>query len=233
MVNERKQIVESKLEKYSVAENIYEILDKLSFKESSSQLQDWKLFTRKNENNEFASVYKNKEFLIKGPYSNIDIPKKDLENITKYIFNERWISKKIRKGDLIIPAMSAFPIAGVWTSAYDIFNENFDLLKSINKYLKFLDPIPENAVAILLVCGILGGSIVAGNATLAAKSLLNKYYGSKLSKEAENYDYGINAEMNLEKEFTFEIIKSGELKKQDFLKPQRYELLFSLQKLLG
>ena len=94
-----------------------------------------------------------------------------------------------------------------------------------NEYLKSINhSTPENAAEILLIFGVMGGIVAAVYGTLTANTLLNRYYGSKLSGEAENYNYGRTAEDRLREEFIFERIKSGELKKQDFLKLRGYEL---------
>lgn len=209
-MTKRHEIVEYQLQKYPVAEDIDEILDRLSFRGlSSSQVPDWKLFTRRNGSNEFAAVYGNREFFVKGPYSSIELPQRDLENITRYVFNENWVSRKIR-GRTMMPMMAVL-LAGLGVSAYDFLNKDIDVLNT-------------HEAMLLFVSGIVGGAIVAGAGVIAANSILNRYYGSKLSREAESYSYGKTAEDRLREEFIFERIKSGELGKQDFLKLRGYEL---------
>jgi hypothetical protein len=121
--------------------------------------------------------------------------------------------------------MMAFLLAGIGIFTYDILNEEVDIFKSVNEYLKSIDPsIQENAAAMLIIFGVIGGTIAVGEGVIAAHNILNRYYGSKLSREAENYNYGRTGEDRLREEFIFERIKSGELPKQDFLKLRGYEL---------
>jgi hypothetical protein len=66
----RHEIVAYQLQKYPVAEDMEQILDRLSFREfSSSQVPDWKMFTRRNGHTDFAAVYGNREFFVEGQYS--------------------------------------------------------------------------------------------------------------------------------------------------------------------
>lgn len=220
----RHEIVACQLQKYPVAEDMGEILDRLSFRElSSSQVPDWKMFTRRNGNNEFAAIYGDKEFFVEGPYSSIEVPQRDLENVTRYVFNEGWISKKIREKSMI-PVM-AFPVAGIAAATYDLLDRDVDFFRSFNDYLKSIDPsTPEYTVAAMLcVFGVLGGMFATEMGMATAKNLLNRYYGSKLSREAENYNYGYTGEDRLREEFIFERVKSGEMKKPEFLKLRGYE----------
>jgi len=223
-MTKRHEIVAYQLQKYPVAEDMDKILDRLSFRElSSSQVPDWKMFTRRNGSNDFAAIYANKEFFVEGQCSSIEVPQRDLENITQYVFNEGWISRKIR-GRTMMPMM-AVPFAGLAIITYDLFNKNVNILKSVDDYLKSINPsTPENTAAILFVFGSIGVMIAVGTGVLTASNLLNKYYGSKLSREAENYNYGRNGENRLRKEFIFEGIKSGEIKKPDILKLHGYKL---------
>jgi hypothetical protein len=216
----RRYIVKHNLNRYDVAKNIPQILDELSFREVSTQLDAWKLFDRRGRPNEFAGIYEgkkgNKEFLVEGPYSNLDIPKRDLETIDKRVFREGYISRTMRKG-FFIPAFTVpFGIV-VGVTTYDMITKG-QIFEGFDKYMKALLPNIEEPglkAAVLLVFG----SIVAGGlCNSAAGEILNKYYGSKLSKEAENYLYGEDAEKMLEADFIFENIKSGKLKKEDFLK---------------
>ncbi len=213
----RHKIVASQLKKYSVAEDIDEILDRLSFREfSPSQVPGWKMFTRKSEGDDFAAIYGEREFLVEGPYSSIEVPQRDLENITKYVFNESWVSRKIR--DRTPAPALAVPFAVMTITVYDMLNKNIDILEGINTCIKSVYPSArESDVALLFLGGVLGGMLAAGTAVAAAESILNRYYGSKLSKEAENYNYGITAEIRLRSEYIFEKIRSGEIGKNYFL----------------
>lgn len=215
MIKKRHQIVEHDLMKYPVAEDVYAILDRLSYKEFSSQLLDWELFTRRNGSNEFVAIYGNREFLVEGPYSTIDVPQRDLENITQYVFNENWISRKIRRskdtssfmvrvGSMLIP-----PFA-LGILSYGLSNKSVEVFESM-----------DLSTSLLIM---VGGMMVVGIGFVVAENLLNRYYGSKLSRDAENYNYGRTAEDRLRQEFIFERIKSGKLGKQDFLKLRGYEV---------
>ena len=75
-------------------------------------------------------------------------------------------------------------------------------------------------IAMMLVAGM--AATVFG--MVGAETLLNRYYGSKLSMESEDYNYGKDAEKRLRKEFIFERIKSGELRKEDFLELRGQEI---------
>ena len=190
----RHEIVADKLQKYPVAKDVSTILDKLSFRAwLPSPVPGWGLFTRRNESNqsnEFAAIYGNREFLVAGWYSSIEVPQRDLENMTNYVFNEGWLSRDIRKRTTA-PAMMVISGPVAVALAYAI------------------DPTsPPGGLGALLMGG---GVVGVGGVAIAARQLLNRYYGSKLSGEAETYNYGKTAEQILRAGYNFERI-------QDYLK---------------
>ena len=186
-----------------VPEEINEILGRLSFKPASSfsQIYNWELFTRKRENNEFAAIYENrknadKRFLVEGAYSDINVPKKNLKIISDYF--SRGLLKRIAKSE------GGLTIGGVALGSAIAFY--YVTGKSDPAALK---------IAVLMIPS---GAIFGGVTSKVLESLINRYYGSKLSKEAENYNYGELAVRKLREESIFEKVKSGELTRQDFLK---------------
>ena len=130
---------------------------------------------------------------MKGPYSTISVPQRDLENITRYVFNEGWVSRQIRRKNLIPGGIFAFSLVGLGIGVYDILNEDFDLFRYIN-------PSSPLDGGLELFVGIFAATAVAISSTHVLPILLNKYYGSKLSPEAENYDYGRIAENRIRQE---------------------------------
>ncbi len=220
----RDKIVANQLKKYSVREDIEDILARLSFGESPSlHAPNWKVFTRKSEemnaytNNEFAAIYGNREFLVEGDYTSTETVQNDLECITKNIFNENWLSREIIRGDWSIMSIFAIPVATLAIGTYDILLNNANILKSIDEYVKRIDPSVIQGsfilLPILVLCEIITGAI----GVLAGRNLLNSHYGSRLSKQAEQYLYGEDAEARLYDELNFERISSGELRKQEYL----------------
>jgi len=188
------------LNEESIEEDIYEILDRLSFREfSSSQVPDWEIFTRENPR-EFTGIYedkkhKDKRFLVEGAYSNIEIPQKELEHISNYL-NRSRLKKIVETREFSI--FSGLVFGGISGLYYTTGNQDPTAL-----YFGTL-MIPE-------------GAFLGGFSSTLSERILNRYRGSKLSKEAETYNYGESAERKLKEEYTFEKIKSGELTKQDFL----------------
>jgi len=202
LVEKISEINDEELFNYKVAEDIDEILDGLSFRGFLSQLSDWKLFTKRNGNNEFAAIYKNREYLVYGPYSRIEVPQRDLESITKYIFNENGISKILRNNLSENMVCISSGILCLTTGACAL----------IRLSDKISDPLGWGLVAITAGIGVVG----AGSLPII-KSLINKQYASRLSEEAVNYNYGQTAEELLRKSLLYEKIKSGKLEKKKFL----------------
>ena len=215
----RRYIVKHNLNRYDVAENIPEILDSLSFREVSTQLDRWKLFDRKGQTNEFASIYvpgdKGEGFLIEGPYANLDVPKRDLEAIDKRVFSEGYISRMMRKGAFL--PLFTIPLGVVGVTTYDLITKGH-IFEDFEKYMNTMLPNVQNPAMKTALIVTFGGMVAGGICNSVAGEILNKYYGSKLSKEAENYLYGEDAEKRLEGEFVFEKVKSGSLKKGDFIR---------------
>jgi hypothetical protein len=196
----RKDQIFNHLNEKNIDKEIYGVLERLSFREFSSlQVPDWEIFTRENPR-EFTGIYedkkhKDKRFLVESAYSNIEIPKKDLEHISNY-FNRNWLKKIVE------------------TEEFSFFSGlTFGCISGLYYVTGNQDPTA-------LLCGIpmvLGGALLGGLSSTLSERISNRYRGSKLSKEAETYNYGESAERKLKEEYTFEKIKSGELTKQDFL----------------
>ncbi|MDI6721344.1 MAG: hypothetical protein QMD85_03070 [Candidatus Aenigmarchaeota archaeon] len=222
-MTKRRHIVANDLVKYPVADDINEMLDRLDFKEMQSQVPDWKLFTRRDEDNEFAAIYRNREFLVDGLYSTIDVPQRDMESIGRYIFNERWISRKIRNGSLLPLAVLGVPFSWFGILIYDIKND-VKILDRLENYARSIYPALNGNEHLMYPVILAAGMGASMGGVFAASNLLNRYYSSKLSEEAEGYLYGKAAEGRLRREFIFEKIKSGEMKKEDFMRLTRYEI---------
>ncbi|MGD9275952.1 MAG: hypothetical protein PVJ67_02155 [Candidatus Pacearchaeota archaeon] len=220
----RNYIVANQLRKYPVSNDVDELLDTLSFKKfSSSQVPDWELFTRTDRDNfDFAAIYGDKEFFVHGDFSSIETPQRDLENISR-IFNENWASRKIR-GRTIAPIFAPL-LGGLGVVSYDVYNENIDILGGITDFLGNIFPsISRDEAGLSAGLGILGLALLGEIGGLVANNLLNRHYGSRLSKEAEEYNYGGDGENRLRTELVFNKIKSGEMNSLDFLKLQGYKL---------
>ncbi len=227
MGSKKKEIVEKYLSrqylnKNPVAGNIEDILCKLHFTRNPQIGHPWDLFHKWSSNSDkFAVIYKDKKFLMKGDYPGFDVLKEDLYNIEN-IFNENWVPRKIREkspGSLGLALSPGFLylvfLGGV--SAYDMSTKSKTIDKAV-EYLSTLTLIDGNS---LIGPTVVGGALVLGFGgvlgVISAASLINKYYASKLSDEAESYDYGKEAENLLGRELLFEKAKSGEITKQAFL----------------
>jgi len=196
-----------------------EILDFLNFGEVSTQLDSWKLFDRKGQTNEFAGIYvpndKRDGFLVEGPYANLDVPRKDLEGMGK-VLNEGKVSKFFRKmdGAQVTTGIILGPASWMLDRLY---NEG-SIAKAICTYFG-MNSTPnfdgEAAVAVMSVSAGLFGTCILGS---IGGEIFNRYYSLKLSKDAESYFYGKDAEKRLKGEFVFEKVKSGALKKEDFIR---------------
>ncbi|MCK5283389.1 MAG: hypothetical protein KAK00_08335 [Nanoarchaeota archaeon] len=195
----RHKIVGDHLKKYQVTENIGDLLDRLSFQQRATQLPDWKLHTKTNGDKEFVGIYNCNEFLVHGRYSKIEIPQRDLETMTKYRLEENWISKEIRDRSMRFPLYLCVGALGIVA----------------------LKPEVSELVAVTLAAGIL---IVYPVGVGISGAILNRYAGSKLSKEAEQYNYGRRAEERLRLENTFNRILANEIGKKNFLKLNGYEI---------
>lgn len=188
---------------YSVMEDIDGILNDLSFSEYAT-VKNWRILTRRGVN-EFAAVYGNNEFLVEGPYSGIEFPLRDLEAIERYIFNEGWLSKLFRKHGEIFPIAYLCTLTGL--GLYDILEKDNEIAKKIEDYFKAIDP---EGYQYLIMRYLIIGFFLTLIFALATMRILNLHYGSKLSKEAEKYDYGLEAESVLRKKDIFRRIKLGE-----------------------
>ena len=214
----RHKIVEEKLVKYNVSEKIPERLKKLSFKETPSHLSDWQLFTRKAETtdsrDDFAAIYGDNEFLVEGRYSSIETPERDLETISK-VFNEGRVSRLVRERGIafeigvplgVLTLMGGYLLNDVLSDSWKVFNylESIGVSSDEGIFMSLLGIMIGVPASVCMGINVVGG-------------LLNRHYGSRLSKQAENYNYGERAESKLATEYVFDSIKSGQLSVRDFL----------------
>ncbi len=222
MGNKKKEIVEKYLSRHyldqnPVADNIEDILCKLNFKNHSLSVPlGWGLFYKETSSfDKFAAIYKDKKVLVKGDYPGFDVLNKDLSHIEN-IFNENWVSRKIReksKGLMFAPFALYMVCLGV--AGYDRYIDSTVVHKAAD-YLITLTKMDTYPQASGITAGItlgVGGSIFVD----VAAYLINKHYASKLSDEAEGYDYGKEVENLLGRELLFEKAKSGGTTKQAFL----------------
>jgi hypothetical protein len=198
----RSQIVAS-ISCYPVMEDIDGILYDLSFTEYAT-VRNWRILTRRGVH-EFAAIYGNNEFLVEGPYSGIEFLRRDLEAIERYIFNEGWLSKLFRKHGETFPIAYLCALTGL--GLYDILQKDNQIAKKIEDYFKAIDPV---GYQYLIIRYLIIGFFLTLIFGLATMSILNLHYGSKLSKDAEKYYYGLEAESVLRKKDIFRRIKLGE-----------------------
>lgn len=221
MAGKRLEIVEKYLSRRylnqnPVGSNVEYVLDKLDFKQDHLE-GNWSIFCRGH--NEFAAIYCDKEFLVKGICSKSKILGNDLRTIDN-IFNESWLSRKIRGNSLGLASLPSLLYAGSigGVVAYDKSTNS----KSIEATVEYLSALTQIEVDKLIGLTVAGGFVALFTASLAgvvgASSLINRSYASTLSDEAESYDYGKEAENSLGREFLFEKAKSGKISKHDFLK---------------
>lgn len=196
----RKQILET-IKPYKVNEGMEETLEQLSFKKFHSQPDNWKLFTRNNENNEFAALYKGKKgFIVQGQYSQIEVAQKDLEAISRHVLNEGWLLRSIRKEGML-PTLAYWGVA-LGNYAYGLLDPG--VFTEVNHYFEAGNPsVQENTELLLSLVTILEGSVITRVGHKISSAMLNRNYASKLSKDAESYRYGKDAENRLMTELAF------------------------------
>jgi hypothetical protein len=114
-------------------------------------------------------------------------------------------------------------LTGTAFAEADIFLNEGSLLKNVGECLKYLEKNSPNfdGQAAAGILALPAGVVVVLGSCSAIGGLLNRHYASKLSKEAENYFYGQDAENRLESELVFERIKSRKMEKNEFLQKCR------------
>lgn len=195
-----------------------ETLGKLNFAENLQPLvPDWKIYTRKKEEQpEFAALYYN-AFLVKGPYNDLSVVKSDLENITEYVIGENLPSRLVRNSEAIGGISSGAALstafgAGVYAllSQYQFSLENLDLAQRL-----------AVGIAAMGSSAMIAGLIIAPASLLTAKAgkaLAKRYIRQKLSPEADNYSSGLYAKLDFSKERVEEIRrKLGNIRKSSVL----------------
>ncbi len=212
--------------KYLVPDNVGEILGGLSFKPSGCRPAEWDLYVRKNGHDEFAAVHMGRhgerDFLVTGPYSSIEVPVRDLETITRYVFHESWLSRLARGRHVITTLVAPTVLTIIGIAAYDMLirEGNASTLRDIAEYAQSLG-VPEGlASGVPFFAPFLAGVAAVG----VGRLVLNRLYGSRLSPEAESYDYGQNAKTRLEEELAFNKVRSGELTKAQFLNNRGFDV---------
>lgn len=165
-------------------------------------------------------VYPTKEFLVKGSCSDFDVLKRDIETM-EGILNENWLVGKVREKSLGSLGLAFTPSVLYLTSIGGISVQRMPSdSKLIDKTLEYLNTLTKVGGNGIKSSILVGGSIILVLGGLAgmgyAYHSINKRYASKLSDEAEGYNYGKEAENLLSRELFFGKVKSGEITKQDF-----------------
>ena len=181
------EIVRREMCKIKVAKSLEEYLSTLGFGMSFKQ-NDWLIYTRHNE---FAAVFKNKDYVVVGENDSLSIVQQDLDVIGK-VLNHNFITRQI-VGNTPLGTISVLAASG-GLAIYESFKNFQNLPPEMSDLMVF---------PLAITCSYMLANELAGR--LAAK-----YYISKLSDKGKKYHFGYDAEAKLGKELADKgVEKSG------------------------